>query len=413
MNILNWKKERWQLLLNIQITIGIITYLCLAITDKTVQPIFIVGILLVLLVLNKFQDKNKITKNLTIWLNIIVLTDLLCSVWRLIGNTFLKIIPQLSVLIILIAWAIWLVLLLPLVMVSVSQLQNWILRLIALNMFLQLQYGMDTTLKISRHLPIMHSLNNQGVISAFAVLLIVCFSVYSWGYRFNPNLKFRRSSNFSWGVFITLCILLALGVIWNDFGNGGNNLFSILFTYSVSIQSKYMTFASFTSALEPGILEEAIRYVDIMILLIAFQNLRKWRVPIAIYGSTLLFALPHFSNIGWQGQTVMATVAQVLAVTDAMVWAAAYLYFGKIWPIMIVHFLNDYLINLQSGWDSISTWSGSFADWATSIIPIIFGLAVTIWMMFGKRRQVMEENVDRLLLRNNQEFNLPTFISQL
>lgn len=93
-----------------------------------------------------------------------------------------------------------------------------------------------------------------------------------------------------------------------------------------------------------------------------------------------------------------------------MMWVVAYFYVGKLWLIMITHFFVDYLINLQTGWDSISTWSGGFNDWATTIIPLVFGLAVTIWMMFGQRRQVMEENVDRLLGINSLGWHNLTFV---
>ena len=253
--------------------------------------------------------------------------------------------------------------LVPVAMVSASQIKNWFLRLIAFGLFLDVQYGSDQGLLISKNLPVMHSINNQDVVSAFALLIL----------------------------------LLVINVAWNTFGDNGNNIFSILFSYIVDIHSKYINVPSFTSALEPGVLEEAERYINIMILLIASRKLKKWRIPIAVYGSTLLFALPHFSNIGWNGQTVAATISQVLAVTDAMMWVVAYFYIGKLWFIMIVHFFNDYFINIQWGWNSPSTWTGDFNDWATTIIPLIFGLIVTIWMMYGKRRLVMEENVDRLL----------------
>lgn len=66
---------------------------------------------------------------------------------------------------------------------------------------------------------------------------------------------------------------------------------------------------------------------------------------------------------------------------------------------MLAHFLMDYFINLQSGWASSTSWSGDIYDWMDALLPLIFGLAVTIWMMYGQRRQVMEENVDRLLLK--------------
>ena len=396
MKILSWRRSRWQFLLNIEIIYAILFQLYEGATFSR-NNFWVAGELFLLLVLNYFQGKNKATYYLTICLNLLILPDQFCEYWAITGNNLLHLMPQVSILIILLLWLVWLVLLLPVAMVSASQIKNWFLRLIAFGLFLDVQYGSDQGLLISKNLPVMHSINNQGVVSAFALLILVCFLVHSWGFRFNPNLKFQPSANFSWVVYSVLILLLVINVAWNTFGGNGNNIFSILFSYIVDIHSKYIYVPSFTSALEPGVLEEAERYINIMILLIASRNLKKWRIPIAVYGSTLLFALPHFSNIGWNGQTVAATISQVLAVTDAMMWVAAYFYIGKLWFIMIVHFFNDYFINIQWGWNSPSTWTGDFNDWATTIIPLIFGLIVTIWMMYGKRRLVMEEKVDRLL----------------
>ena len=290
MKILSWRRSRWQFLLNIEIIYAILFQLYEGATFSR-NNFWVAGELFLLLVLNYFQGKNKATYYLTICLNLLILPDQFCEYWAITGNNLLHLMPQVSILIILLLWLVWLVLLLPVAMVSASQIKNWFLRLIAFGLFLDVQYGSD------------------------------------------PE-----------------------------------------------------------------------RYINIMILLIASRNLKKWRIPIAVYGSTLLFALPHFSNIGWNGQTVAATISQVLAVTDAMIWVVAYFYIGKLWFIMIVHFFNDYFINIQWGWNSPSTWTGDFNDWATTIIPLIFGLIVTIWMMYGKRRLVMEEKVDRLL-GTDQEFD--------
>ncbi|MBA1393047.1 CPBP family intramembrane metalloprotease, partial [Lactobacillus sp. XV13L] len=95
-----------------------------------------------------------------------------------------------------------------------------------------------------------------------------------------------------------------------------------------------------TAALEPGILEETERYLNIIILLAGFNRFPKWRVPIAVYGSALLFGLPHLSNLGIYGETLPATLAQAIGVTgDGFLWAVLYLYSGKIWPSMLAHFM--------------------------------------------------------------------------
>ncbi|GAA3635514.1 CPBP family intramembrane metalloprotease [Lactobacillus hamsteri] len=399
-DILHWNKKIWQNILNVEIVYAAIIYLILGATQAH-SEFFTAGLLLIILALNRFQDKNQTLKYCAVWGNIIILPYEFCSVWSITGNFLLFKLPIIAPLTILILWLFWLVLLVPIVMTSADYIKNWFLRLIAFS-FLDCQYGMDIALQI-KHLPFFHTFNDQGVVSAFALLILACFLGYSWGYRFNPNLKFVPSRKFKWSVFIALIVLLIIDVWWNDFGGNGDNLLSILFSSYVDLQAKYFTLPNFTSALEPGILEEAERYIWMIILLAGFNQFKEWRVPIVVYGSTLLFALSHLSNVGVNGQTFLATISQVIAVSGAMIWAVAYLYTGKLWITMIAHFFTDYLINLQSGWASSSTWSGSFADWATTFIPLIFGLAVTIWMMYGDRRQVMEENADRLLNMNSYQ----------
>lgn len=68
---------------------------------------------------------------------------------------------------------------------------------------------------------------------------------------------------------------------------------------------------------------------------------------------------------------------------------------------MIFHFLMDYLADLQSGWNSAGwQFSGWTADYISEILMVAVPLAFTIWMMFGQRRAVLEENANRLLNLN-------------
>lgn len=244
-------------------------------------------------------------------INILLIPGQLCAVWVKGGNYLLAHLPTLSVLIIWVLWLIWLVMLLPLVMTSVSQVHNLLLRLLTFNIFLDVQYGTDVKLQIN-DLPLLHTFNGQGVISALALLILVCFMIYSWGYRFYPDLKFLRGRYFKWSVFIALLILLMISVWWDAFD------------FNIDFQAKYFTWPNFTAALEPGILEEVERYANVMILLLAFKDKRKWRIPIAVYGSTLIFALSHLDNIGYHGQSFMASVGQAIGVSDAMIFVIVY-----------------------------------------------------------------------------------------
>lgn len=109
----------------------------------------------------------------------------------------------------------------------------------------------------------------------------------------------------------------------------------------------------------------------------------KYRIPVAIYGSAILFGLSNLSNFGWYGESFTVTIAQVIGVMgSAFISAELYLYTEKLWLPMIYHFLMDYIYTvLIVG------------------VPLLF----SIWMLFGKRRQVMEDNADLILNLNGRQ----------
>lgn len=60
---------------------------------------------------------------------------------------------------------------------------------------------------------------------------------------------------------------------------------------------------------------------------------------------------------------------------------------------MLFHFANDFLNYAQVGGMTAQTWRGDANDWLNLFVPI----AITIWMLTGQRRLVMEQNIMRLL----------------
>ncbi|MEK3549222.1 CPBP family intramembrane glutamic endopeptidase [Lactobacillus crispatus] len=194
----------------------------------------------------------------------------------------------------------------------------------------------------------LHSLTYQGVIAAIALLTMTCFLVKAWGYHFNPNLKFIKSPSFQKKILLALLIVIFLA---------------------------------------------------------GFNRFPKYRIPVAIYGSAILFGLSHLSNLGWHGESFTATIAQVIGVMgSAFIWAELYLYTGKLWLPMIYHFLMDYISDLQSGWNSAGwSWNGEITDYIYTVLIVGVPLLFSIWMLFGKRRQVMEDNADLILNLNGRQ----------
>ena len=408
MNDVILPRKRWQQIFNVQMIITLIVTILEMIPkrERNVGNIFQLVCLVLVIGLNfyvQFKRKNpsKISYEINRWFTLWLLSDLFIDAWLKVGNYFLLNFKQLEILCVLLLWAAYLVLLLPLAVLYAGDLKKWYLRLIAVYLLDQ-QYGPDQLLLVSKNLRIMHSITWQGVIAALALLILACFLGYAWGYRFNPNLKFVKSRNFQMSIFVIVIAFATIDLFYNAFSDYDKQIWTAFFSYSIDIQSKYLTIPNLTSAIEPGILEETERYLMVLIFIAGFNRFPKWRVPIAVYASGILFGLSHAGNVGWNGENLSATIAQVIGVMGSgFLWAVLYLYSGKLWLPMIFHFLMDYLADLQSGWNSAGwQFSGWATDYISEILMVAVPLAFTIWMMFGQRRAVLEENANRLLNSN-------------
>ena len=408
MNDVIMSRKRWQQIFNVQMIITLIVTILEMIPkrERNAGNIFQLVCLVLVIGLNfyvQFKRKNpsKISYEINRWVTLWLLSDLFIDAWLKVGNYFLLNSKQLEILCVLLLWAAYLVLLLPLAVLYAGDLKKWYLRLIAVYLLDQ-QYGPDQLLLVSKNLRIMHSITWQGVIAALALLILACFLGYAWGYCFNPNLKFVKSRNFQMSIFVIVIAFATIDLFYNAFSDYDKQIWTAFFSYSIDIQSKYLTIPNLTSAIEPGILEETERYLMVLIFIAGFNRFPKWRVPIAVYASGILFGLSHAGNVGWNGENLSATIAQVIGVMGSgFLWAVLYLYSGKLWLPMIFHFLMDYLADLQSGWNSAGwQFSGWATDYISEILMVAVPLAFTIWMMFGQRRAVLEENANRLLNSN-------------
>lgn len=408
MNAVILPRKRWQQIFNVQMIFALIVTILEMIPKRghTADNIFQLVFLCLVIGLNfyvQFKRKNpsKLNHEITRWITLWLFSGYFIDVWLATGNYLLLNYKQLEILWVLLLWAAYLVLLLPLAVLYAGDLKKWYLRLIAVYLLDQ-QYGPDQSLLVSKNLRIMHSITWQGVIAALALLILACFLGYAWDYRFNPNLKFVKSRNFQMWVFVIVVVFATIDLFYNAFSDYDKNLWTVFFGYSINIYAKYLTIPNLTSAIEPGILEETERYLMVLIFIAGFNRFPKWRVPIAVYASGIFFGLSHAGNVGWNGETLSATVAQVIGVMGSgFLWAVLYLYTGKLWLPMIFHFLMDYLADLQSGWNSAGwQFSGWTTDYISEILMVAVPLAFTIWMMFGQRRAVLEENANRLLNLN-------------
>lgn len=86
----------------------------------------------------------------------------------------LKNLPAIGILLVLLLWAVYIFLLVPIAVVHVGPIKNWFLRLLTIY-FLDIQYGDAQNLAINPDFRWLHSLTYQGVIAAIALLTMTCF----------------------------------------------------------------------------------------------------------------------------------------------------------------------------------------------------------------------------------------------
>lgn len=396
-------KEKARYALIVELVLGIIFYVFLYLNpglrhqlwlqhNEVFLLTFFSPLLVLMLLLVLWQKKSSKLTTFNRWLMILFWPLLSLGGLIELMNLLAKAWPQMNMVVASVFLLIGLVWLLPFI-ITVAVHVKWIIPRIILIFWM-----MENVMEISAlgYIPgnkFFNTILSTGLWAVFVYIILGCFLAQSWGFRFNFNLKFHRSANFSNSVLAFLIIFGIVDILWNAFCGQGNTLFSVLFSYHIDPMK--LTLNSFSEAAEAGLMEEMNRYLIILVLLYALRN-NKWQVPITIFISALFFGLLHFSNFGWQ--KLAPTVAQVtFAFSIGLFFAIVYLYTGKLWLTMLLHFFTDFLIFLQENGDQPGTWDGSTGEWLVAIISVVVPVCIYLWMISGKRRLVMQENSNRIL----------------
>ncbi|WP_270488632.1 CPBP family intramembrane glutamic endopeptidase [Lactobacillus gasseri] len=402
-------KEKARYTLIAELVLGIFFYLFLYLNpglrhqlwlqhNEVFLLIFFSPLLVLMLLQELWQKKPPKVDTFNRWLMIIFWPLLSLGGWIELMNVVAKIWPRMGAIVASIFLLIGLVWLIPFAIAVGAEVKWTVPRLILV--FCMMENLMEIC--TLGHIPgnkFFNTILSTGLWAAFAYTIWACFLARGWGYNFDFNLKFKKSINFSDGVLAFLIIFGIVDIIWNAFGGYGNNLFSVLFSYHADPMK--FTLNSFSQAAEADIMEEMNRYLVIIVLLYALRK-SKWQVSMTIFISALFFGLLHFTNFGWQ--KLAPTIAQVAsAFSIGLFFAVLYLYTGKLWLTMLMHFWVDFLIFLQKNGDQPGTWNGSTGEWLVAIISVVVPVCIYLWMITGKRKLVMRENSSRILqpLNNN------------
>ncbi|WP_288627362.1 CPBP family intramembrane glutamic endopeptidase [uncultured Lactobacillus sp.] len=395
----------WNKLLDIELIIGMIVSIIIGIVGESLPQLYwsrMCWIALTILLLNfilKIWGKNKHSiKIASQWLGsltLILIFNFLIYTTTSMLNLMVK--P-----LVLVSSIVGIVLLLlvdiPVVVVNFPVVKNWFMRLFMIFiLYLNYSYNVNRFLGTSG---VIKAIIRSGVIIALATFILAFFITRAWQLKFQWNLKLGKSKNFQWLALILLLIFSVWFAFFNSFVTLAPSLADLLCFWQWDFSTFEVTLNSVLAAIEAGIFEETLRYLNLVILLVAMRNF-KYRMIFAIVISSILFSLSHLGNLGISTFLIKfdleTTLQQVVYTFGAgMLFAVIYLYTGKLWLSISIHGLVDLIALSETPLTRIV--SPLITDgWISAIIILLIPLVVALLMMTGKRKTFMEENVGRII----------------
>lgn len=154
-------------------------------------------------------------------------------------------------------------------------------------------------------------------------------------------MNFKTTAKFL--VLIAVMLLLIWFAFFNSLANFGQNFSEILWEWKNNLTLYNFTLDRVNWAVEAALFEEIIRVLDIIVLLKLFSK-QKFRITLTIFASAILFALPHSLYLR-AGSPINFVVGEVIfTFIGGLMYACLYLYSGKIYLLMVVHFLVDFIV---------------------------------------------------------------------
>lgn len=395
----------WNKLLDIELIIGMVVSIIIGIVGESLPRLYwsrMCWIALTILLLNfilKIWGKNKHSiKIASQWLGsltLILIFNFLIYTTTSMLNLMVK--P-----LVLVSSIVGIVLLLlvdiPVVVVNFPVVKNWFMRLFMIFiLYLNYSYNVNRFLGTSG---VIKAIIRSGVIIALATFILAFFITRAWQLKFQWNLKLGKSKSFQWLALILLLIFSVWFAFFNSFVTLAPSLADLLYFWQWDLSTFEVTLNSVLAAIEAGIFEETLRYLNLVILLVAMRNF-KYRMIFAIVISSILFSLSHLGNLGISTFLIKfdleTTLQQVVYTFGAgMLFAVIYLYTGKLWLSISIHGLIDLIALSETPLTRIV--SPLITDgWISAIIILLIPLVVALLMMTGKRKKFMEENVGRII----------------
>lgn len=392
-------------LLNLELIIGMIASIIIGIVGESLPRLYwsrMCWVALTILLLNfilKIWDKSKHSvKIASQWLGSLTLI----LIFNFLTYTTVSMLNLMVKPLVLVSSIVGIVLLLlvdiPVVVVNFPVVKNWFMRLFMIFiLYLNYSYNVNRFLGTSG---VIKAIIRSGIIIALATFILAFFIAQAWQFKFQWNLKLGKSKNFQWLALILLLIFSVWFAFFNSFVTLAPSLADLLYFWQWDLSTFEVTLNSVLAAIEAGIFEETLRYLNLVILLVAMRNF-KYRMIFAIVISSILFSLSHLGNLGISTFLIKfdleTTLQQVVYTFGAgMLFAVIYLYTGKLWLSISIHGLVDLIALSETPLTRIV--SPLITDgWISAIIILLIPLVVALLMMTGKRKKFMEENVGRII----------------
>lgn len=395
----------WNKLLDIELIIGMVVSIIIGIVGESLPRLYwsrMCWIALTILLLNfilKIWGKNKHSiKIASQWLGSLTLI-LIFNFLIYTTTSMLNLMVKPLVLVSSIVGVVLLLLVdILVVVVNFPVVKNWFMRLFMIFiLYLNYSYNVNRFLGTSG---VIKAIIRSGVIIALATFILAFFITRAWQLKFQWNLKLGKSKNFQWLALILLLIFSVWFAFFNSFVTLAPSLADLLCFWQWDFSTFEVTLNSVLAAIEAGIFEETLRYLNLVILLVAMRNF-KYRMIFTIVISSILFSLSHLGNLGISTFLIKfdleTTLQQVVYTFGAgMLFAVIYLYTGKLWLSISIHGLVDLIALSETPLTRIV--SPLITDgWISAIIILLIPLVVALLMMTGKRKTFMEENVGRII----------------
>lgn len=337
--------------------------------------------------------KNKYLYIVEKWISILILIPIFSFYLANFFTSLSHKIPHENTILVTFYFLNYSVLYIPIIETQFAKFTNPITRIfIILLLFFNITLGSYfNPHPLSLFLQLIISTNLYGAIIFFILLFLI---MKKWGFSQGFNLKHSTSK-----IWITL--LLLLFIIWfaffEQFLDIANSIPEAIYDWNNNVLLINFSFKKVLTALAASLIEEPMRGLNLLIILSAFKNPKK-KVPLAIVLSSLIFALCHYGHLLNNPNFLNTSLQACAAFGIGCLLATIYLYTGKIWIIVGGHAFID-LIGL--GFVSNNLLSNEFSQYLNGILSCaiitLLPIFVTILMMFGRRRSIINQNINLLI----------------